>query len=332
MKPIAILPILICSFTGLFGQQGTIIFNNSATPGLNSIGPFDANKSLRLNGERNIELVINEENQYGDAALNIWKDGIGTVPFFRVQNDGRVGIGTATPSQRLEIFNQSPFNMNEGSEFQDHISLHSVEHGQGSFFGGITWRSAAGRRRAAIAATREHPDADFIGLAFFTRGTDGPGPMYESMRITRNGAVGIGTTAPDATLAVKGDIHAEEVRVDLNVPGPDYVFEEDYDLPSLSSVQNHIRKYRHLPGIPPAKVMEANGIEVGKMNMLLLKKVEELTLYVIQQEGKITELREGQNSKEKDLEVKINRLMLQQGELLERLEAQGRRIKELSSN
>ena len=291
MKPVAIVSFLLCSFTGLLGQQATIIFDNSVTPGINSIGPSDANKSLRLNGEKNIELVINEASQYGDAALNVWKDGIGTVPFFRVQNDGRVGIGTATPSQRLEIFNQSPFNTNEGSEFQDHISLHSVEHGQGSFFGGITWRSAAGRRRAAIAATREHPDADFIGLAFFTRGTDGPGPMYESMRITRDGAVGIGTTAPDATLAVKGDIHAKEVRVDLTVPGPDYVFEEDYDLPTLESIESYIRENKHLPEIPSAAEMGENGIDLGVMNMLLLKKVEELTLHLIEQNQEMEQLR-----------------------------------------
>ena len=290
MKSITILLLLVCSFTGLHGQQGTIIFDNSVTPGINSIGPFGVDRSLRLNGEKNIELVINEENQYGDAALNVWKDGIGTVPFFRVQNDGRVGIGTATPSQRLEIFNQSPFNTNEGSEFQDHISLHSVEHGEGSFFGGITWRSADGRRRAAIAATREHSDADFIGLAFFTRGTDGPGPMYESMRITRNGAIGIGTSYPDAKLTVNGDIHAKEVRVDLTVPGPDYVFEQDYDLPSLENIQNYIRKNKHLPEVPSAKEMGKNGIDLGLMNMLLLKKVEELTLHLIEQNDRIKRL------------------------------------------
>ena len=63
------------------------------------------------------------------------------------------------------------------------------------------------------------------------------------------GNVGIGTTAPDSKLTVKGKIHAEEVLVDLAVPGPDYVFKEGYDLKSLQEVQNHINTHGHLPNI-----------------------------------------------------------------------------------
>ena len=101
------------------------------------------------------------------------------------------------------------------------------------------------------------------------------------MRINVAGNVGIGTTNPDSKLTVKGDIHAEEVRVDLSVPGPDYVFEEDYDLPSLESIQQYVKENKHLPEVPSASEMEENGIDLGVMNMLLLKKVEELTLHLI---------------------------------------------------
>ena len=114
----------------------------------------------------------------------------------------------------------------------------------------------------------------------------------EVVWVRDNGNVGIGTSAPDAKLAVNGDIHAEEVRVDLNVPGPDYVFEANYELPSLSSIQNYIEVHHHLPEIPSAKEMEENGIELSEMNMLLLKKIEELTLYTLEQEKKIEELKE----------------------------------------
>ena len=104
--------------------------------------------------------------------------------------------------------------------------------------------------------------------------------------------MGIGTTSPDAKLTVKGNIHAEEVKVDLNVPAPDYVFKEDYDLKSLQEVQDHIQKHGHLPNIPSAKKMEANGIDLGKMNMKLLEKIEELTLCLIAQEKIIDRLQE----------------------------------------
>jgi len=97
-----------------------------------------------------------------------------------------------------------------------------------------------------------------------------------------NGRVGIGTFSPDATLAVKGTIHAEEVKVDLSVPGPDYVFEKDYNLMSLEEIKAFIEKNKHLPEVPSAKEMETNGVNLSEMNMILLKKVEELTLHVIE--------------------------------------------------
>jgi Phage T4 tail fibre len=105
--------------------------------------------------------------------------------------------------------------------------------------------------------------------------------------LNSNGNVGIGTTSPDAKLAVKGTVHAQEVKVDLSVPGPDYVFEPTYQLPSLTEIETYIKANKHLPEVPSAKEMETNGINLSEMNMLLLKKVEELTLYQIEANKKI---------------------------------------------
>jgi hypothetical protein len=66
------------------------------------------------------------------------------------------------------------------------------------------------------------------------------------------------------------------------VPGPDYVFESSYKLPPLEEVSSFINKNKHLPEVSSASTMEENGINLGEMNMLLLKKVEELTLYMIE--------------------------------------------------
>mgnify|MGYP003575864298 CR=1 FL=1 len=99
--------------------------------------------------------------------------------------------------------------------------------------------------------------------------------------------IGIGTTSPGEKLTVNGKIHAKEVKVDLNVPAPDYVFEEHYKLPRLKDIKNYITQYKHLPEVPSAREMKKNGIDLSEMNMLLLKKVEELTLHLIEKEQKI---------------------------------------------
>jgi hypothetical protein len=109
------------------------------------------------------------------------------------------------------------------------------------------------------------------------------GGVYDNTLTAKNGNVGIGTTSPDAKLAVKGTVHSTSILVDLLVPAPDYVFKDDYNLPSLAEIKTYTDKNHHLPGVPAAAEIEKNGINLAEMNMTLLKKVEELTLYLIEQ-------------------------------------------------
>jgi len=118
------------------------------------------------------------------------------------------------------------------------------------------------------------------------------------MLIDKNGNIGIGTETPDAKLAVNGLIHTKEVKVDLT-GWPDYVFEKDYALMPLEDVEKHINEKGHLPSVPSAKEVEENGVKLGEMNKKLLEKVEELTLYLIEQKNEINKLKSRIESLEK---------------------------------
>ena len=108
-----------------------------------------------------------------------------------------------------------------------------------------------------------------------------------------NGNVGIGTTNPGSyKLAVEGRIGAREVDVKTG-SWADFVFAEDYALPSLDEVQAHINEHHHLPGVPSeAEVLEKGSVSVGAMQKLLLQKIEELTLYTIEQQEQIRVLQQ----------------------------------------
>ena len=92
----------------------------------------------------------------------------------------------------------------------------------------------------------------------------------------------------------------QQVRVNLNA-GADFVFEEGYEIPKLDDVDKYIKKNKHLPDIPSAKQMQKNGLELGKMQIKLLQKIEELTLYVIELKKENEEIKKEMERKFRDL-------------------------------
>lgn len=123
--------------------------------------------------------------------------------------------------------------------------------------------------------------------------------------IKSNDNVGIGTMNPTEKLSVKGKIRAQEIKVEMS-NWADFVFAKDYVLPTLQETERHIQEKGHLPGIPSAMEVEKNGIELGDMNKKLLQKIEELTLYLIEQNKCISRL-EVQN---KNLVSEIEKIKL----------------------
>ena len=103
------------------------------------------------------------------------------------------------------------------------------------------------------------------------------------------GKVGIGTDNPQTLLAVNGTITSKEVKVTLD-GWSDFVFKNDYKLKNLNEVETFITENKHLPNVPTEKEVKENGVNLGEMNKILLEKVEELTLYMIEQNKRIENL------------------------------------------
>jgi len=119
------------------------------------------------------------------------------------------------------------------------------------------------------------------------------GPADASNKETRFGFVGIGTTTPKYELSVNGSIVAKNAVIVENLPGewPDYVFRKDYSLQSLSDVEKFIASNHHLPGVPSQEEIKKEGLNLGEMEMIMMRKIEELTLYVIKIEKENEALR-----------------------------------------
>ncbi len=123
---------------------------------------------------------------------------------------------------------------------------------------------------------------------------DNNGVFSPRMTIGTDGKIGIGVSVNempgDSKLYVAGRIMTEEVKVMLKSNWADFVFDKNYNLISLYDLEYYIAENNHLPNIPSANKVEKEGINIGEMNSKLLQKIEELTLYTIEQEKKIDKL------------------------------------------
>jgi hypothetical protein len=118
-------------------------------------------------------------------------------------------------------------------------------------------------------------------MAFYVKPSGVNSSLSEVMRFNPNMNVGIGTTTPSEKLSVNGNIRSKKLIVTQS-GWPDYVFNTQYKLPSLLEVEKFIKKNNHLSEVPSAKQVEEKGLDVGETQAVLLKKIEELTLYMIE--------------------------------------------------
>ncbi len=184
-------------------------------------------------------------------------------------NSGYVGIGNSTPSNLLEVGK----NM-----MGPQVIIHNFGGGGGAGFTMIDDASTANWKFKATAAggfkIRDHAN----GLNVLVMEANA---AANAIYVKAGGNVGIGETNPSYKLSVNGNIGCKEVEVTLT-GWSDFVFANDYKLRSLDEVESYIKENHHLPDVPSEKEVLKNGVNVGEMNSTLLRKIEELTLYMIE--------------------------------------------------
>ncbi|WP_407487812.1 hypothetical protein [Elizabethkingia anophelis] len=176
-----------------------------------------------------------------------------------VATDGNVGIGTTTPSEKLEVNGSVYSNADNsyiGIDAQGESRLGIVKKGG---FGPVI---SSGSNYPIILGSWNTPDIRNNILS---------GNFKEHLRINTNG-----------NASLQGKLEAKEIKV-TTTPTADFVFEDTYQLPNLASVEKHIKEKKHLPEIASAAEMQKEGVNIGDFQIKLLQKIEELTLYSIEQ-------------------------------------------------
>jgi|SRR5690606_22259654 len=203
-------------------------------------------------------------------------------------NNGYTGIGTNNPISLLHITSLTSGDAvltieadTDNNNESDNVEIKFIQDG-GLVNGFIGFEGNANVRSPGTLANAFMLGSEDTEIA---RPVQVVVSDQVQMTVHSNG-VGIGTTTPDEKLSVNGNIHTKEVRVDLT-GWSDFVFEENYELPTLQEVEKHIKEKGHLQDIPSAKEVEEKGILLGDMNAKLLQKIEELTLYTIEQQKQI---------------------------------------------
>ena len=190
-----------------------------------------------------------------------------------VEYNGQIGVGTISPLANLDVRTSGKSGVIATFLSDEGISDGLAEH---------KWTIRTGR-------SFDYPNrtVDF-GMVSDSYGQN---PAFyvapkgvEAFRITESGKVGIGTTdfSGNHKLRVEGSIGAREVKVEAS-GWSDFVFEQGYELRTLEALETHIQEQGHLPEIPSAAEVIEQGINLGEMNAKLLQKIEELTLYLIEQ-------------------------------------------------
>jgi trimeric autotransporter adhesin len=301
---------------------GTQTGADASTANNNTLLGYNTGRGI-ITGSNN---TIIGANVTGSSTLSnniILADGQGNRRI-NVDANGNVGIGITQPSQKLHVYGTNPnlFLEGDANSYYSNITLKSViGTGRIDNYGPMAWKfglwamaNSANNMPIGIGATTFGNVAvtldpsliPFTVMGAQTQTNDlfrinknistvlGGVTEQNVFLINKDGKVLIGTSDVNQvgthTLAVNGSAIFTKAVVKLNTSWPDYVFKPTYQLLSLNELEKYLQKNQHLPEVPSASEVEKNGIDLGDNQAILLKKVEELTLYMIDLNKKVEAL------------------------------------------
>lgn len=237
-----------------------LIISLFALTKLNAQQTIQASLDIKSNGVNSTQIVLYKQDnlQYNNifsnnAGFGVYNSNSAKTTFL-INDMDNVGIGTTNPLNKLDVnggINASLYYLkNSGTIDYPGSYLHRLRAEDGNLF----------------------IDGDTGGSTY-----------SPALTVHRGGNIGIGTTSPREKLSVRGNIRAIEIKVEAD-NWPDYVFKKEYKLPSLAETEKYILDNGHLPEIPTAAEIDKDGLALGEMNKKLLKKIEELTLHLIEME------------------------------------------------
>ncbi|MFL5789728.1 MAG: hypothetical protein ACJ748_16830 [Flavisolibacter sp.] len=236
----------------------------------------------------------------GDALKLYYNNGTSFIypAFVTYTSTGLIGIGQEAPDSKLTLFTNTStdgFKINNNNSGWVKLMGNSLAV---SNYNNITLAGDGG----LIFGSNALPTTYGFVIAPWSSGA------VSGLRIDQNGNVGIATADTKGyRFAVNGTAIFTKVLVKTYGTWPDYVFRPQYQLPSLQEIEKYIQLNNHLPEIPSAEEVEKEGLDVATNQAKLLKKIEELTLYIINQNKKIERL-ESQCSQLNDLQIQLNQL------------------------
>jgi hypothetical protein len=257
-------------------------------------------------------IIATDDGNYG-AVMQIQSKVPGAIgnnllSRLTITNQGNVGIGTDEPHTKLLVngdMSVGGYNDNMGQLNKLYFNIGRDFAGSNSdpmWIGQFNAAGDASELRVNLGDGVDFNDRLVIGSTYHI-----DGKWYPGMTVTNSGVVGIGTQKINEAgyrLFVESGIRTRKVKVDQDT-WADYVFHANYRLRPLSEVEAYIQQNHHLPEVPSEEEVKKDGIDLGNNQATLLKKVEELTLYLIDQNKKLQDVeKEMKEMKKENLQLK----------------------------